>query len=267
VLGELRAFTADLERRRQGVMSRLLEVRRERLALLARALPKPQDLLDAAQQRLDYAGHRLTGGLMANLNAHDNAFGRTAARFRPGLLERPQALKAEQLAQLAARLGRAAARKLASTEQHARLPALEARLGQALGRVALKKGERLPEFGTRMTQAMTRLTVKKGERLPEFERRLTEAMARTLALKGERVRALEQVRQSLNPDRPLDLGFARVNRKDGHLVTSPDGVADGEVLELTFKGDQKLNVTAGRPATPKPFTAPKPVKPEQGSLF
>ena len=267
VLGELRAFTADLERRRQGVMSRLLEVRRERLALLARALPKPQDLLDAAQQRLDYAAHRLTGGLMANLNAHDNAFGRTATRFRPGLLERPQRLKAEQLTQLALRLDRAAARKLALTEQHARLPALEARLRQTLARIASKKGERLPEFGARMTQALARLTAKKGERLPEFERRLDEALARTLALKAERVRALEQVRVSLNPDRPLDLGFARVNRKDGHLVTSPDGVADGEVLELTFKGSRKLDVTAGHSVAPKPFTAPKPAKPEQGSLF
>jgi exodeoxyribonuclease VII large subunit len=78
---------------------------------------------------------------------------------------------------------------------------------------------------------------------------------------------LEQVRQSLNPDRPLDLGFARVNRKDGHLVTSPDGVADGEILELTFKGDRKLDVTAGHSPAPKPLTAPKPAKPEQGSLF
>ncbi|WP_443747997.1 exodeoxyribonuclease VII large subunit [Asticcacaulis solisilvae] len=267
VLGELRAFTADLERRRQGVMSRLLEVRRERLALLARALPKPQDLLDAAQQRLDYAAHRLTGGLMANLNAHDNAFGRTAARFRPGLLERPQRLKAEQLAQLVQRLDRAAARKLALTERHARLPVLETRLREALGRAAAKKGERLPEFGARMTQALARLTAKKGERLPEFDRRLGEAMTRTLSLKAERLRALDQVRVSLNPDRPLDLGFARVNRKDGHLVTSPDGVADGEILELTFKGDRRLDVTAGHSAAPKAFAAPKPTKPEQGSLF
>ncbi len=267
VLGELRAFTADLERRRQGVMSRLLEVRRERIALLARALPKPQDLLNTAQQRLDYAAHRLAGGLMANLNAHDNAFGRTAARFRPGLLERPSRLKADQLAQLAERLDRAAERKLALTGQHARLPALESRLGEALNRIAAKKGERLPEFTARMSQAFGRLAAKKGERLPEFDRRLEEAMARTLAHKAERLRALDQVRVSLNPDRPLDLGFARVNRKDGHLVTSPDGVAEGDTLELTFKGDKKLDVTAGHSAGPKPFAAPRPPKPEQGSLF
>ncbi|MBW8734630.1 MAG: hypothetical protein JF571_10040 [Asticcacaulis sp.] len=248
-------------------MTRLLEVRRERLALLARALPKPQDLIDTAQQRLDYAAHRLTGGLMANLNAHDNAFGRTAARFRPGLLERPQQLKTDQLAQLTARLDRAAARTLALAEQHARLPMLDARLRQALGRVAAKKGERLPEFGTRMTQAFGRLAVKKAERLPEFDRRLHEAMARTMALKGERLRALDQVRVSLDPDRPLDLGFARVNRKDGALVTTPDMAAPGEVLELTFKGDRKLDVTVGHGMASKTFTAPKPAKPEQGSLF
>ena len=267
VLGELRAFTADLERRRQGVMSRIIEVRRERVTLLARALPKPQDLLNTAQQRLDYTVHRLTGGLMANLNAHDNAFGRTAARFRPGLLERPRQLKADQLGQLAQRLDRAARRKVALAEQHARLPALDARLSDALGRIAAKKGERLPEFGTRMAEAVNRLAAKKGERLPEFDRRLDDAMSRILALKAERLKALEQLRMSLNPDRPLDLGFARVNRKDGHLVTSPDGVADGDILELTFKGNRKLDVTAGHSAAPKPFAAPRPAKPEQGSLF
>ncbi len=267
VLGELRALTADLERRRQGVMTRLLEIRRERLTLLVRALPKPQDLLDAAQQRLDYTAHRLTGGLMANLNAHDNAFGRTASRFRPGLLERPQQLKADQLVQLTGRLHRAAARKLALTEQHARLPLLETRLGDALQRAAAKKGERLPEFGARLGQAFRRLTIKKGERLPEFDRRVREAVARSLALKGERLRALDQVRVSLDPDRPLDLGFARVNRKDGALVTAPDMAAAGEILELTFKGERKLDVTVGHASAPKPFAAPKPAKPEQGNLF
>jgi exodeoxyribonuclease VII large subunit len=248
VIGDLRAFVADLERRRQGIISRYIETRRERVALLGRALPKPQDLIDAAQQRLDFAGHRLAGGLASNLNAHDNAFARTAARFRPGLLERPRQLKADQLAQLAQRLDRAAARKLALTENHARLPQLT----------------------SRMNEALTRLATRKGERLPELDQRLQNAMARGMALRADRLKTLDQLRLSLNPDRPLDLGFARVNNKDGALVTSPDGVGAGEGLVLTFKGDRKLDVvagTSGAPPAAKPAPAKKPPSPQQGSLF
>ena len=248
VIGELRAFTADLERRRQATVSRKLEVLRERVSLLSRALPKPQDLINTAQQQLDYASHRLTGGLASNLNAHDTAFARIGGRFRPGLLERPRELKSEQLAQLSQRLTRAAARKLTLTQQHARLPDLSRRMDEALKRNAARA----------------------GERLPDLTRRMDDAMARGLKLKGDRLTALDKLRLSLNPDRPLDLGFARVNHKSGGLVTSPDMAAAGDVLELTFKGDRKLDVTVGGPgdvAKPSPTATKAPGKPEQGSLF
>ena len=250
VIGELRALTLDLERRRQGIISRLLELKRERLILLSRALPKPQELIDTAQQRLDFVAHRLSGGLTTNLNAHDNAFARTAARFRPGLLERPRQLKADQLGQWSERLVRGMTRKLTLTTDHARLPQLQTRLAESLKRIAATKGERLPDLG----------------------RRVSEAMARGLKQKADRLKALDQLRLSLNPDRPLDLGFARVNFKDGALITSPDGVAAGDALELTFKGERKLEVIAGSggtPVAPKAAPAKKAVTapPQQGSLF
>ena len=252
VIGELRAFTADLERRRQTTISRKLEVLRERVTLLSRALPKPQDMIDSAQQRLDYAAHRLTGGLAGNLNVHDTRFARIAGRFRPGLLERPRELKHDQLTQLSQRLMGAAGRKLVLTRQHARLPDLGARLDEALKRQATRA----------------------GERLPDLTRRLGDAMERTLTQKADRLAALDKLRTSLNPDRPLDLGFARVNFKDGALVTSPDMAAAGDVLELTFKGQRKLDVTVGQDAPaprPAPAARPAPIKkpatPEQGNLF
>ena len=252
VIGELRAFTADLERRRQSTVSRKLETLRERVSLLARTLPRPQDLIDAAQQRLDYASHRLTGGLSANLNAHDTAFARVSGRFRPGLLERPRELKSDQLAQLSARLTRAAERKWHLTRQHARLP----------------------ELGTRMDEALKRQAARAGERLPDLSRRMGEAMTRSLKQKSDRLSALEKLRLSLNPDRPLDLGFARVNHKDGRLVTSPDMAAAGEALELTFKGQRKLEVTVGKgtagdtpQAKPAAASIKKQAPPDQGSLF
>ena len=169
----------------------------------------------------------LGGGLMANLNAHDTALARVAARFRPGLLEHPRRLKSEALAQLSQRAARAVTRKLALSESHARLPDLAARM-----------------------QA---------------------AMARALRLRGDRLKALEQLRLSLDPDRPLNLGFARVNRQGGELVTSPQDVAAGEALVLTFKGRRTLDVTAGDVTageSPRPARKSKPEPPpSQGSLF
>ena len=256
VLGELRAFTADLERRRQGTMARLLETRRERLTMLARALPKPLDLIDAAQQRLDYVAHRLGGGLLQNLNLHQTAYVRVSGRFSPGLLERPRQLKHTQLTQLAQRLDLAVARRVTLAESHARLPSLT----------------------TRMDAALKRTVTRSGERLPELAKRLGEAMTRTLSQRTEQLKRLEQLRVSLDPDRPLNTGFARVNRTDGVLVTSPAGIASGEALVLTFKNHETLGVIAhtdGPPPVmsppqpaPRPAPAkPKPPSPDQGSLF
>ncbi len=231
VLGELRAFTADLERRRQGTMARQLETRRERVALLARTLPKPLDLINAAQQRLDYVAHRLGGGLLQNLNLHQNGFVRVSGRFSPVLLERPHQLKAEQLAQLSTRALNALSRSVATAKSHARLD--------------------------------------------ELGQRMADALHRSLKQKTDRLKNLEQLRVSLDPDRPLNLGFARVNRPDGVLVKSPAGIDSGAALILTFKGDQKLDVIAGVGGTPPPQTStakpapakPKPAAPDQGSLF
>jgi exodeoxyribonuclease VII large subunit len=270
VLGELRAFVSDLERRRQGIISRILEVRRERVMLLSRALPKPQELIDTAQQRLDFVAHRLSGGLSANLNAHEVALQRTSARFRPGLLEQPQRLKTEQLAQLSQRLTASVMRKLFLTESHARLPQLGTRLADGLKRIAATKGERLPDLARRMDESLRRALIQKGERLPELSLRLNEAITRSLGQRADRLKSLDQLRISLNPDRPLDLGFARVNRKDGQLVTAPDMVAAGEGLELTFKGNRTLEVTVGEGAPPTPKPAVKKLggpPPQQGSLF
>ena len=246
VLGDLRAFAADLERRRQACMARDLETRRDRLALLGRALPKPLDLIGAAQQRLDYVAQRLSGGLAKNLAVHEKAFAGAGGRLRPGLLQRPHELKSDQLAQLTLRLHRSAARRIEVVTANARLGNLD----------------------QRMTEAQKRVTAKKGERLPEFAARLGDAMERALVRAGDRVKNLDQLRLSLDPDRPLNLGFARVNRPDGQLVAQAADVRAGDALTLTFR-DGKAWVTAGAPPSPRRATArPAPqIPPGQGSLF
>lgn len=273
VLSELRGFVLDLERRRLGSFDQALHNRRERVALLGRALPRPQDLIDAAQQRLDYAAHRLGGGLLRNLNAHDTAFARTAARFSPALLERPRQLKAERVTQLSERATAALTRGV--ERQRVEFTRLSARLTPALPLRPLDlKRETLGRLSQRFDAALNRRLDDSARRarLPELEQRLAAAFARLLSQKAERLHRLDQLRLSLDPDRPLNLGFARVSRADGHLVTSPDGVSAGDALTLTFKGERTLGVvasdgTSAPPSKPTPKPRPAPPKPEQGSLF
>lgn len=252
VIGELRALAADLERRRQACMSRGLDARREKLAMLARALPRPMDLIDAAQQRLDFVAQRLGGALSKNLNLHQTQFTHASARLSPSLLARMADQSRQRLDHTGLRLG--GALKVHVERHQARFAPLGGRLDAALERRVKLAGQQA--------------------RLPDMMVRMDAAMTRTIALRSERLARLEQLRLSLNPDRPLDLGFARVNRADGHVVTSPLGVTTGEALVLTFKGDAKLDVIVGDcgtlPPKPQPQAQPKktlPPQAQQGSLF
>ena len=112
VFAELAAALADHERRLIACGSRAIELRRTRLSAAARGLPRPQDLLGLATQRLDIAAGRLSAGLQRNVSAHAHALAGPAAALKPGLLERPIALKRQRLTELSARLAPIVARRL-----------------------------------------------------------------------------------------------------------------------------------------------------------
>ena len=207
VIAELRAAVADYERRMHRCSGRALEERRTRLNAAARALPRPDDILALAQQRLDLASGRLAAGLQRNVDAHARQLAQVASPLKPGLLDRPRRLKAERVADLSARA--------------------------------------------------------------------QPALLRTLNRLGERVEALDKLRRSFDPDRPLSRGFARVQRADGHLATSASALASGEAVVLTFADGKRDAVIDGEgSASPPPSVASKAPRPKpppaptaQGDLF
>jgi len=115
------------------------------------------------------------------------------------------------------------------------------------------------------------------DRLHALSVRLQPAALRKLDRLGERLEAFEKLRVSLNPDRPLRLGFARVHRADGALVTSGAALSRGDEVSLVFQDKEnvrkavidgaapepKLEVRPARPARPKPSK----VSADQGELF
>lgn len=112
VLSELKALTADFERRLLRCGGRAVEDRRARLAAVAARLPSRADLMGHLDQRFHRVADRLQGALDRNVAVHRTELVRAAARLQPGLLDRPIRLRRERLAELDRRLVAALARTL-----------------------------------------------------------------------------------------------------------------------------------------------------------
>jgi len=108
VRGELLATLADLDRRKQGAMRRLLDERRRRVGDLARGLRHPRDLLQLAAQRLDETGERLRRGLLQAVETRRARLGVVEAKLRPALLRRDLADAQRGLGEAGRRLDRSA---------------------------------------------------------------------------------------------------------------------------------------------------------------
>ena len=132
-------------------------------------------------------------------------------------------------------------------------------------------GTRLAELEDRLTGAIERRQAGAEQRaaLPALGLRLRAAVDRRLAAEVLGLERLEQLRRSMDPDRPLGLGFARVHRPDGALVTAAAGLATGDGLRLVF-ADGARDVTVDGPEGSAPAAARKPPprsSAPQGSLF
>jgi exodeoxyribonuclease VII large subunit len=241
VRADLLAALAGLAARLAAGGARAARLRRQRLADLARALPRPEVLLESPRQRLDLLAQRLPAALAAR--AARARVRLAAAGLRPELLRRLLAGEARRLAQ-AARHQAAAARRL-SLARH-ELARLAGRLDPA--RLAAACDRRRADLG-------------------RLGASLAAAAARRLAAAADRLAALERLRQTLGHSATLARGFALV-RAGGRVVTTAEAAARAPALELEFR-DGSL--------TARPDTAPRPPRPAragggaadgaQGSLF
>jgi exodeoxyribonuclease VII large subunit len=85
VRADLLAEIASLNARQKRTLSRILDEAKTRLRSASRALPKPDDLLAMARQRLDAATAKLPKALKANVQDHAVKLARSAGRlsFKP----------------------------------------------------------------------------------------------------------------------------------------------------------------------------------------
>jgi exodeoxyribonuclease VII large subunit len=120
------------------------------------------------------------------------------------------------------------------------------------------------------------------QRLDGVAARLPPGVLRGLERASERLGALAKLYISVDPERPLQRGFARVTRADGSTVHAGAALAGGEAVAIKF-GDQVTRQAVidgeAEPATalaaaspPKPAKPQKPARPgptssPQGDLF
>jgi exodeoxyribonuclease VII large subunit len=227
-------------------MTGALTLRRQRLTDLARSLPRPETLLDTAQQRLDLAALRLAPALRTAAQVKRGESDRLAARLDPAL-ERALAGKRLGLSQQGARLSPSR---------------LQGVLRDGRRQVAVLDARMSPERLAERTRGAR-------ERFAEVAARFDRAAAVDLRQRQERLAGLARLHQTLGYTETLRRGYAVVRSGDA-LMTRQAEAAGQARLEIEF-ADGRLEVTPrdGPMPGPKPR---KPSKPEdgpsgQGSLF
>ncbi|WP_397421856.1 exodeoxyribonuclease VII large subunit [Phenylobacterium sp.] len=152
-----------------------------------------------------------------------------------------------------------------------RFDIVSGRLGAGLARNAAVHERELVRVASRLTPLLLqRPQATQKLRLDTLTARLRPSIDRRLERLSERLESLAKLYASVDPDRPLQRGFARVARADGGLVRAGEALKAGETVAITF-GDRVTrqavidgeSTTTPRPARPRPRAEPPP----QGDLF
>ena len=217
---ELLAWTGEQGARLFRAVAQRTETRRQRLTDLARALGRPETLLDPARQRYDLWSDRLGPALHAAATRKRAGFNTVAGRFHPGLLS-----------------GFIARERRFLTDRAARLAPAIARLARDAGRDNARRRSDLDGLATRLAAAQT-------------------ARLATLA---DRLASLDRTRQTLGYTETLKRGYAVV-RADGAVVTTKAAAESAAALEIEFHdGRVPVLPGAGAGAKPKrPISDPPP---------
>ncbi|MGF1607741.1 MAG: exodeoxyribonuclease VII large subunit [Rhodothalassiaceae bacterium] len=238
LLAQVTGLSARLDQARR----RFLQIRRDRLAGLARGLPRPRDLTGLARQQLDDLADRLPRGLTQNLTARRARLDRASVALTPRRLSESRRHKRAAFTDLANRLVRA--RRLLIERQRARLDRLSPALKpQPLQRRIKQDRKALTDCGVRLATAAAQ--------------RRRDAAARLDGL----VRVLE----SLSYKNVLARGYAVLRDEHGGLVTRAAALSAAQTVEAEFADGRRDLVVAGR--KPAKARASGRKEADQGSLL
>ena len=155
-----------------------------------------------------------------------------------------------------------------------RFDIVSGKLGAGLARNAALHERDLVRVASRLSPLLLqRPQAVQRQRLDGLAGRLQPAARRRLERLAERIAGLSQLLVSVDPERPLQRGFARVTRADGSIVHAGAMLASGEEVAIKFGDQVTRQAVIEGPATVPASPAPKPAKPRkadgppQGDLF
>lgn len=211
--------------------------RKQRVADLARVLPKPEQLTEDAKQRFDYWSEKLDTALIGRVAAGRLRLGEASGLLRPSVLGNRLTLGRE------------------------RMSGLNARLGPALGRMAAQARRDLDGQARRLRpETIAVAQTRAAKDLAATLRRMTTAAHTQTQKQRSRLEALDRMRETLGYRETLKRGYAVV-RGDGVVVTSAKAAKAALTLDIEF-ADGTMAPTS-KLAKPKVKTPP----PDQGNLF
>ena len=238
---DLLNWVGDQGARATRAATQAVALRRQRLGDLARGLPRPEALLEAARQRLDYLGAGLDPALRALTQKRRMELDRKAARLAPAL-ERGVASRRVVLGR--AEAGLSPARLESGVRQRREL------MDRLSARLSL---ERLVDR-----------TARDRQKFEDLAARFARVAAQGIAQRRDRLAALDRLHQTLGYTETLKRGYAVV-RAGAEVVTTRADAQGHARLEVEFS-DGALKVYAeGAPARSKRGGGKD--EPEQGSLF
>jgi len=154
-----------------------------------------------------------------------------------------------------------------------RFDIVSGRLAAGLARNAAVHERNLVRVASRLSPLLLqRPQAVQRQRLEGVASRLQPGVARGLERASERLDALAKLYAAVDPDRPLQRGFARVQRPDGSIVRAGAGLEAGETVSILF-GDKVTRdavidgAAPAQVATGKPPRAKKPPASPQDDLF
>ncbi len=238
---DLLNWVGDQGARLTYATTQAVRLRQQRLGDLSRGLPRPEALVEAARQRLDWLGSGLDPALRALTQKRRMAFETQAARLAPAL-ERGVSKRRVELGRAEAGLS-------------------PARLSYGLR----QRRDGLEKLAARMApDRLADKTARERRRFDDLSARFARVAAQGVAARKDRLTALDRLRQTLGYTETLKRGYAVVRAGEGVITRKADAAGHAR-LEIEFS-DGKLGVlTETGPARGKTRSAKD--EPDQGSLF
>ena len=239
---ELMAWLDGQEGRLIQALTGGVTQRGQRLRDLARALPRPEALLDGPRQKLDTWGERLPSALIRTVQQRRVHLSEVTGALRPSTLQNRLEARRERLASCGPRLA----------------PGLQ--------RSVDAKREALRHRADRLSlRPIERDIAQKRRDLARATERLADVAERQTRGWRDRLAGLDRLRETLGYTATLARGYAVVWDGDA-LVTTRAAAEGAAALEIQF-ADGRIAVGEGARTPPRKPGPPKDAPPGQGSLF